>query len=220
MKKEHLIEMLQLQNTMNSLVNPQWKTAKYPWTRAIWLEAAELMEHIGWKWWKAQGTNHVQAQIELVDIWHFILSMWAERTEDYGAAAQLISERLTDKGYRVGAYQGKVVAMDDLGLRERIDLLASSAAMGNDVTSFFASVCQELNLGWDELRRLYVAKNVLNIFRQKNGYKEGTYIKIWGGAEDNVFLENVLSANPNISVSEINDTLTKEYARVTARAVA
>lgn len=220
MKKEQLIEMLQLQDTMNSLVNPKWKAAKYPWTRAIWLESAELMDHVGWKWWKAQGTNNVQAQIELVDIWHFILSMWAERTSVYDVAATLIIERLTDKGYRVGAYQGKVVAMDDLGLRERIDLLASSAAMGNDVTSFFASVCEELNLGWDELYRLYVAKNVLNIFRQKNGYKEGAYIKTWNGAEDNVFLENILAANPGLSVAEINDTLTKEYARVTAGAVA
>lgn len=178
------------------------------------------MEHVGWKWWKAQGTNHVQAHIELVDIWHFILSMWAQRATDTDIVAPLILDRLTDKGYRVGAYQGKVVAMDDLGLRERIDLLASSAAMGNDVTAFFASVCEELNLGWDELRRLYLAKNVLNIFRQKNGYKEGAYLKIWNGAEDNVFLENVLFANPNITVSGINDALIKEYAKVLAQAAA
>lgn len=35
----------------------------------------------------------------------------------------------------------------------------------------------------------YVGKNVLNKFRQDNGYKEGTYIKIWkDGREDNEHL--------------------------------
>ena len=31
-------------------------------------------------------------------------------------------------------------------------------------------------------------KNVLNFFRQDNGYKDGSYIKLWDGKEDNQHL--------------------------------
>ena len=40
----------------------------------------------------------------------------------------------------------------------------------------------------DDLYVAYVGKNVLNFFRQDNGYKEGTYIKNWAGREDNEHL--------------------------------
>jgi hypothetical protein len=39
----------------------------------------------------------------------------------------------------------------------------------------------------------YFGKNVLNQFRQDNGYKEGTYIKIWNKEEDNVHMLNIVA---------------------------
>lgn len=45
---------------------------------------------------------------------------------------------------------------------------------------------------FDELYRAYVAKNVLNMFRQDNGYREGRYIKTWGGREDNQVLAELM----------------------------
>ncbi len=47
-------------------------------------------------------------------------------------------------------------------------------------------------LDFDALYRRYVGKNVLNFFRQDHGYKDGSYIKIWDGEEDNVHLMAVL----------------------------
>lgn len=45
---------------------------------------------------------------------------------------------------------------------------------------------------------LNMGKNVLNRFRQANGYrtaiKEGTYRKLWGGREDNEHLFPALDA--------------------------
>jgi hypothetical protein len=38
-----------------------------------------------------------------------------------------------------------------------------------------------------------VGKNTLNRFRQHNGYKDGTYIKIWNGLEDNEVLFKILA---------------------------
>jgi hypothetical protein len=43
-------------------------------------------------------------------------------------------------------------------------------------------------MDFDELFRHYVGKNVLNQFRQANGYLAGTYRKLWNGTEDNVHL--------------------------------
>ena len=45
----------------------------------------------------------------------------------------------------------------------------------------------------DELFRQYVGKNTLNFFRQDHGYKEGSYIKIWHGEEDNEVLANLVT---------------------------
>jgi hypothetical protein len=45
----------------------------------------------------------------------------------------------------------------------------------------------------DELFRQYVGKNTLNFFRQDHGYKEGSYIKIWNGEEDNEILASLVN---------------------------
>jgi hypothetical protein len=50
----------------------------------------------------------------------------------------------------------------------------------------------DCQMDWDDLFRQYVGKNVLNFFRQDNGYKQGTYRKTWAGREDNEHLVEVL----------------------------
>ena len=46
--------MLELQAIMNSKVDSNWLSAKYPYLRAVAIEGAEAIEHHGWKWWKKQ----------------------------------------------------------------------------------------------------------------------------------------------------------------------
>lgn len=46
----------------------------------------------------------------------------------------------------------------------------------------------------EELWSIYLIKNILNVFRVKNGYKEGTYVKIWNGKEDNVIVNEIASS--------------------------
>lgn len=207
-------EMLELQHQLNAVINPDWKTAKNSWTRAIWVEAAELMDHIGWKWWKAQGTNVAQAHIELVDIWHFILSQFAETGDDMDVVASELHRRLFDQGRRVIFIRNKIHSLNEMNLLDRVEAMASLAASGNDCTAAFAACCEELELDWDELRRIYVGKNVLNLFRQANGYKQGTYIKDWNGAEDNVRLEETMKSSPHLSPADLFKQLGFAYARV------
>ena len=48
-------------------------------------------------------------------------------------------------------------------------------------------------LDFDNLYSAYVGKNVLNFFRQDNGYKDGTYVKNWAGREDNEHLVDLVA---------------------------
>ena len=53
----------------------------------------------------------------------------------------------------------------------------------------FLLLGRKLNLDYTDIQKLYVLKATLNIVRNKNGYKEGTYNKKWrslaGMVEDN-----------------------------------
>src|SRR5690606_8180144 len=71
---KQITTMMEMQDAMNSKVNPDWKNAGNDWCRAIWIECAEMADHYGWKWWKKQTPDTAQVHMELVDIFHFGLS--------------------------------------------------------------------------------------------------------------------------------------------------
>ena len=73
--KQQLATMLKLQSEMNTKVHADWRQQNFEWYRAIWIECAELLDHYGWKWWKKQTPDVDQIALELVDIWHFGLSI-------------------------------------------------------------------------------------------------------------------------------------------------
>ena len=75
MNAQQIKIMLELQDAMNTKVNANWQQQGYEWYRAIWVECAELMDHYGWKWWKKQSPDTEQVALELIDIWHFGLSI-------------------------------------------------------------------------------------------------------------------------------------------------
>jgi len=211
-RPESIEIMVRMQHTLNSQINPQWVTAGYEWHRAAWLEAGELMDHLGWKWWKAQKLDLVQAQIEVIDIWHFLLSDYI--VHHGTAAAQILAEEINDPDAKVVLYRGKLVRLDEMSVKETVDVFASQAAQGVMGARIFDALRSHVFLKWDDVYRMYTAKNALNIFRQNNGYKEGFYVKDWAGEEDNVFLEKVLAANPNIEYAELEATLKQRYSDI------
>lgn len=205
---QHLAEQLHLQDTLNSLVTPDWRGAKHPWSRAIMVEAVEMLEHHGWKWWKSQEPDVAQIKLELVDIWHFILSDTMTKTP---FAEARILNRLDHPETTV--YVG--YAPTDLELLDTVQLMEAfiSLAAGGIVSiTAFDMLRDEMRLSWAELHRLYIAKNVLNIFRQKHGYKDGTYVKTWYGKEDNEVLQGLLDARPNATVDQLFTKLTQIYS--------
>jgi hypothetical protein len=60
---------------------------------------------------------------------------------------------------------------------------------------------------------MYIGKNVLNRFRQDNGYQTGEYRKLWAGREDNEHLVELLAELQG----EPEDLPTRLYAALTER---
>lgn len=210
--REKLASMLALQSTLNAKIHPEWHLQKFQWTDAIMVEGTEALEHYGWKWWKKQTPDLPQVRIELVDIWHFALSIYLERAgNDVDAATDLMYTHAT-------MWQEQASNLEVThGVRGCLRAIVASAAMrGGYFDGFaFTALMVGTELSWDQLYSTYVAKNVLNTFRQDNGYKAGTYIKEWHGQEDNVVLENVMGAKPDLTPEQLYNKLADVYATVT-----
>ena len=184
--KQKIINMLELQDSMNSKVNADWRNAGNEWYRAIWMESSEMLEHYGWKWWKKQQADVMQVKLEVVDIVHFALSI---RLEQGGRDGNEIDEIATGIAKDFEHPQSS----DDI--RTSIELLARETLLDQGAHfSIIAGIMDYLSMPFDELYETYVGKNILNMFRQDNGYKDGSYRKIWGGREDNEHLADVLAA--------------------------
>jgi len=187
--------MLSLQATMNARVDPNWVAARYPYMRAVVIEAAEAIEHHGWKWWKKQDKDLPQLQMELIDIWHFLLS---EILLNVGGNETKALLKLTEQLESIAASQqvnfdGKHYTINSIELLDQLELLIALSAARKIELSVFAAIMSNCEMSWTELYCQYVGKNVLNFFRQDHGYQDGTYLKVWNGREDNEYLVEIMA---------------------------
>ena len=188
--------MLSLQTSMNIKVDPNWVKARYPYLRAVIIEAAEAIEHHGWKWWKKQEKDLPQLQMELIDIWHFILSEILLRNQaDQDKSLTALTDSLSDSSTQnVINFDDQQFLINELDLIEKFELLIALSVSRRIELALFASIMTDCEISWTELYCQYVGKNVLNMFRQDKGYKEGTYQKIWNGREDNEYLVEIIGS--------------------------
>jgi len=181
--KQALANMLTMQNNMNTRVHENWIAQDFEWYRAAWVECGELIDHYGYKWWKKQDPDLEQVRLEVIDIWHFGMSALFEDGKSIDELAVEIADEL--EGHQpTGA-----------GVREATEALARYCLETRSFSpSRFWDLMLASGLDFDSLYTAYVGKNVLNFFRQDNGYKEGTYVKDWGGREDNEHLADLVAA--------------------------
>lgn len=203
---EQLHTMLVLQDKLNQKINPDWLHAGYPWHQAIMVEAVEALEHYGWKWWKKQTSDLPQARIELTDIWHFALSKELER---WGGNYAMASNVMHSVHAELPFGMEGVSTADKLGA-----LIAAAGGTGRYNANAFVSLMQDFELSWDELYTTYIAKNVLNMFRQDHGYKEGSYVKMWDSMEDNVVLDTLMKLKPEATPDQLYTKLASTYAKL------
>ncbi len=195
--------MLDLQDSMNSKVNPDWRTKNFEWYRAIWIECAEMLDHYGWKWWKKQDPDIDQVILELIDIWHFGLSILLLEGKDASAIKDEVELSLSRK---------TKTSAKEFPVELEAFVLNTLESKSFNVDAFI-KVMNTITLSFDQLYAGYVGKNVLNFFRQDNGYKDGSYRKVWAGREDNEHLVELLS-ELDVAQADFKDRL---YSGLEAR---
>src|SRR5919198_3210890 len=120
--------MLDLQESMNRKIHPHWDGAGFAFLRAVLVESVEALDHYGWKWWKAHTPDLAQLRIELVDIWHFLLSHYlgAARSDRDAAARAIVEDWASAPAFTL---DGRGYDPAALELRERFELLAALSAV-------------------------------------------------------------------------------------------
>jgi dimeric dUTPase (all-alpha-NTP-PPase superfamily) len=198
-----LDDMIELQDRHNRAVAEDWRERGFDYYRAVWVECAELLDHFGWKWWKKQTPDDDQVRLELVDIWHFGLSMLIR---DRAPVADLAA-RFHDE---VGA------ARDPEAFRTDVEAMAAAALTTRSFSvDTFIDCLNAIDLDFAGLYRAYIGKNVLNNFRQHHGYRDGSYRKLWAGREDNEHLMELV-AGLDVTAGDfperLYDALAERYA--------
>lgn len=190
MNRDAVLNMLQMQHRMNTRVHEHWIAQNFEWYRAAWIECGELMDHVGYKWWKKQTPDMEQVRLEVVDIWHFGLSALFDIETDLPDLAKAISASFDAASTDEGAPESDVAQ-----IRAATEALAQHALASKTFSvPLFAALMRACGLSADDLYRHYVGKNVLNFFRQDHGYQDGTYVKQWQGREDNEHLSELLES--------------------------
>ena len=216
LSSEQASTMLSLQESMNSKVDPDWIKARYPYLRAVAIEGSEAIEHHGWKWWKKQDKDLAQLQMELIDIWHFLLSeiLLRHDGDQEKALSSLLGALSKVKEQDLINFDGQKIQVNSCDLVSKLELLIATAISRRIELALFGAIMMDCELSWADLYSQYVGKNVLNMFRQDNGYKEGSYKKIWDGKEDNEHLVDILISldpNKNKFKDQIYSALQKAY---------
>jgi dimeric dUTPase (all-alpha-NTP-PPase superfamily) len=200
--------MLVMQDEMNKRIDADWLEKARSWHRAVWIECGELMEHHGgWKWWKHTDPDVQQVMLEIVDIWHFGLSSRITAARNFDE----IAKEMAAEWNRPNESQGFLMDVEDLAcvalVEERFEV------------SVVPVLLKQLDQEFDDLYRTYIGKNVLNVFRQDHGYRDGSYQKTWQGREDNEHLSEIvadLNSEAESFRDEVYRALKDRYALVTS----
>lgn len=228
--KIYLEEMLTLQQKLNDETNGLgWENGytkhnrMINWKRCIYMECAELIDSFSWKHWKNinKDTDWDNVTVEIVDIWHFVMSLLLEdyKTNGKGDLEKLVKDILDVQGFET--FTKEPASVKDANVMELINDIESII---NDTTSFeielfdgllreYFSLARKCGVNLKVLYKFYVAKNVLNQFRQDHGYKEGHYKKVWNGLEDNVVMLSFLEGEEAPLIATLYKKLEKAYAK-------
>jgi len=208
-KIDYIKEMLTLQQKLNDDTNGLgWENGYTKndriinWKRCIYMESAELIDSFNWKHWKDinKAADWDNATIEIVDIWHFVMSLLLEdyKVNSRGDIDKLSKDIVDVHGF--DRFSKEPENRDNADTMEVINdvehiiniTTASKVNLFDGLLKEYFSMALKCGVNLQILYKFYLAKNVLNQFRQDNGYKEGTYRKVWNGKEDNEVMLEIL----------------------------
>lgn len=226
-----LNSLAELQDGLNAMIDPSWRTVRSldNWGLAITMESTELLDSYPWKWWKNINATPdlANVKIELVDIFHFSLSGTMQLRSTSEELVPEVSRKPLKEVMQVFT-PAKECTSDPHGV-----LFFPLSDVQNAIPSFrnviqlanayrFDVITESIiyaaeDLGFN-LVAYYVAKHTLNCIRQLGGYKDGSYVKVNNGVEDNVLLHDCIKEfsvedvlDDNKYVASWNRIITKVY---------
>jgi len=216
-----LEEMFLLQKQLNDSTNGKnWELGinkfgkDINWLRCIHMEVAELIDSTPWKHWKniAAQPDMNNIHVELVDIWHFLMSYILQETNVPKAVSLVNTHCIYEaaEDIDVKAMVKEAEKLSYISLAIETGNMPSFSGIERFIDQFFRC-CKISGLSFTWLQKLYIGKNCLNKFRQDNGYKEGTYVKVWNGDEDNVVMVSILEQMENVSFEVLYNKLEEAY---------
>ena len=194
-----MMELLKLQDKTNcGTISPEWKTAGHNWEIEVIAELGEAIESSNHKWWKENKLDLDNIKVEIIDMLHFAFS--ADMTSFSIETIKSCREPKWDKTVEEFS-QDRFVE----GCKGILKAVGNKYSSLNKtlITPSVLELANDVGMDLEEIRRMYIAKNALNLVRQQNGYKEGTYNKIWEGEEDNVKVMEYINQNPNDTMEKI-----------------
>jgi dimeric dUTPase (all-alpha-NTP-PPase superfamily) len=220
-----ITQMLKLQQRLNDETNGiGWEEGLtrsgkiIDWRRCSYLECAELIESYPWKHWKDidSSADYDNIKIEAVDIWHFIMSQALKEYKqkelgDIEALSQMIQSTPNYNSFTKPSTPTTRNYYEQIEIVEELMSILFARGSIESLVEAFIEVAMESNLNIDTLYQLYIGKNILNKFRQEHGYKDGSYIKIWSGQEDNVVMKRILDTKADITPDELYQELSSAY---------
>ena len=215
---ERLEECLSLQNELNQMIcSENWvETVQMNAIKAAYLdEICEFMNEFPWKYWKQykdKTIDYNKVKLELVEAFHFVLSMYIKKndtlsiTPDIAGSLHLLVE--TDSK----AEKHPKNVYDVINVLIFILCSVDSKNSNSFLLLFLLSCIPYMSL--DELFKLYMLQNALNRLRQKRGYTD-KFIDVNGKQiEDN---ELLLQLSKNIEFENFVDLLNELEAYFVAK---
>ena len=211
LSQEQFIEVCKMQDALNTKTKgADWKIQNLAWDTAVIDEAAEAMNHLGWKWWTPPVEPNIpQTKLEIIDILHFTISgLLVAASDDLEDLYQQLTNAIGDMEPE------QVVELNTWNTIDCLKEIIGNSIVNNFGFAVYMSVHAASTLGMSptDVYNMYIGKNVLNQFRKANGYKEGTYIKMWLGKEDNEYLTQLMT---DFTVQGITPTPEKLTVRLT-----
>jgi hypothetical protein len=228
----YLTEMVHVQDDLGLRQNTHWRAKPWDFRLAAIEEVIEAVEHLKWKWWKnPDSVNEMDIDWEAVhyeaaDVFNFLATYLLKECSYYATVRTFIKgyERIpelkeghTGVNIKDALFTAKDLIRNLVGYHIDEDQDNYGSYIGEELTKLYFTFLQNIGLEPTRLRAIYLAKAELNIFRWENGMKEGTYIKVWNGVKDDVFLKKIVNmtneADPNYRVL-IANSIANIYAQV------
>ena len=180
--------MVELQHKFNEQTIENYLDKNLNWNSAIIAESGELLDSLGYKWWKKQTPDMENVKVEAIDLLHFVISRTIQ--ENYvplyvNKYIKRENKHIEETYIDFQEYFTEIEKYDsfEFNIEQLIKELICDRFDGLLILKL---IFQKLNMTNEDVYIAYIVKNCLNKFRQDNGYKDGSYIKDWNGKEDNV----------------------------------